>query len=91
LKTLQKTLSKRDFSIFGISIDDEVSVYEAFVKSNAFSWPSIVVGSENQALAAQVGVVMIPSYFILSPQGEVLETELELDEALDYLRGRINR
>jgi len=91
LKTAQKTFPKRQFTIFGVSIDDEEDTYQKFMTENEISWPSVRVGTGKAALAADLGVVMIPTYFVISPDGLIVSTEESATVSLEKISRELEK
>ena len=91
LKKAQKGLEESKFRILGVSIDDDEEAFLKFLNANKMSWPNVRVGSDKSALASKVGVVMIPTYFVVSPDGIVVSTEENSTRSLDLLRREIEK
>ena len=86
LKKTQAELPNDKFRILGVSIDDDEEAFLEFMNANKISWPDVRVGSDKSALAAKVGVVMIPTYFVVSPDGLIISTEESATNSLEKIR-----
>ncbi|MEE2902681.1 MAG: TlpA disulfide reductase family protein [Myxococcota bacterium] len=86
LKKAQAELPKDKFRVLGVSIDDDEEAFLKFMNAHKMPWPSVRVGSDKSALAASVGVAMIPTYFVVSPDGLIVSTEESATNSLEKIR-----
>jgi peroxiredoxin len=67
----------KGFEVIGISLDQEKSDLDAFVKKNAMPWPQAFDGKGWQnALAAKFGISSIPATFLVGKDGKIAATDL---------------
>jgi thiol-disulfide isomerase/thioredoxin len=82
----------RGFEVVGVSLDEDRSALEQFVKTNELPWTTLFSDDpkQNQKLADKYGVTGIPALFLVGPDGNVLTLKArgeDLGQQLEKLLG----
>ena len=80
LKTYEQ-YHAQGFEIIGVSLDEDQSALERFIKENNLTWQQYYDGKrfENK-LAAKYGVMFIPTNYLLDGDGKIIGKDLRGDE-----------
>jgi thiol-disulfide isomerase/thioredoxin len=71
----------RGFEIIGVSLDDDKSTLERFIKDSKMPWPEYFDGLHwKNKLAVKYGVQSIPSNYLLDGSGKIIGYNLRGDE-----------
>jgi len=74
----EKFKDRKDFVMISLSLDKSVKEPREFLKKNELPWLQAYLGEWSQTkVPEQYGVQGIPAIFLLSPEGKIIETELE--------------
>ena len=91
LDKLQKKLGSENYSVVGISIDDDDHLVREFLIERKIEFTNYL--DENMtAVKAKIGIRVLPSTIIVSPKGKLLKlieggTEWDTPEMLEMIRG----
>lgn len=85
-----KKYSKSGFEIFGVSRDQRTSDWRNATKQNGMVWPQVIAsGEEGSKVANDYSVFMIPTNYLIGPDGTILaknlrgkDIELKLSELI---------
>lgn len=82
LKNLHAKYGKDGFEIVSVSVDEVKSDVEAYLKQNALPWLHLYDegGLEGSPLAAQLGVIALPTMIMIDRDGKVIERGLSLTQ-----------
>ena len=78
LKEVYEAFSKRGFTIYGVSVDQDAARWQQFVAENKLPWTNVLApGEGKQSAAAEMyGIRFIPSNFLISPEGVIVAKNL---------------
>ncbi|MGO9601087.1 MAG: redoxin domain-containing protein [Isosphaeraceae bacterium] len=90
LGKLQDKFRARGLEIIGVSLDNERTDLEAFLKEQQLGWPQIFEpGGIDSRLATEFGIISLPTMFLVDGQGKVvsrnLRTASEAERQLEKL------
>lgn len=76
-----KKYKDRNFTILGVSLDEEKAQWEQAVKEDKLTWDHVsdLKGWESE-IAALYGVQAIPTNFLIDPRGEIIAINLRGDD-----------
>lgn len=91
LKAAYEAYKDKGFEIVGISLDEDKTALESFVKEREMPWPQYFDGKgfENE-LAQRFGIGQIPATFLVGQDGKIVASDLRgpaLEEALEKAFG----
>ena len=72
LERVYKKFKDREFVVLGVSVDQEGSLVQEFLKQNGVSFP--VMLDSDFAIVGKFGVSGFPETFFVSPEGTLLKT-----------------
>lgn len=88
LKEIHEQYAGEDFEILGISIDRGKDPWLSYLEENDLPWVQLY---DDQELALErFAVRAIPRYFLVNPEGEIMDNDVDVDgleETLDELIG----
>ena len=74
----EKFKDRSDFAMISLSLDKTVNEPREFLKKNDLPWLQGYLGEWSETkVAGQYGVEGIPALFLVSPDGKIIESELE--------------
>jgi len=74
----EKFKDRNDFAMISLSLDKTVNEPREFLKKNNLPWVQGYAGAESGTdVAGQYGVEGIPASFWFSPEGKIIESEME--------------
>ncbi|MBU0695231.1 MAG: AhpC/TSA family protein [Bacteroidetes bacterium] len=79
-----ETFKDKNFTILGVSIDENSANWTKAVKADGLVWTQIL--DRTQIIAATYGVVSIPRNFLLDPEGKIIAKNLRGPELIDKLK-----
>jgi thiol-disulfide isomerase/thioredoxin len=91
IKAYQKHRAQ-GFEVVGVCLDNERAALDEFLKETPLPWPQIFEpgGLEKNRLAAEYGIIALPTMILVDPQGKVvnrnIRTAAELEKQLEALR-----
>jgi thiol-disulfide isomerase/thioredoxin len=79
-----KFKDRKDFVMTSLSLDKTINEPREFLKKNELPWRQGYLGEWSQTkVPEQYGVQGIPAIFLVSPEGKIIETELEGSSMVD--------
>ena len=73
-----KFKDRKDFVMVSLSLDKSIKEPREFLKKNDLPWTQGYLGEWSETkVPEQYGVEGIPSIFLISPEGKIVESELE--------------
>jgi thiol-disulfide isomerase/thioredoxin len=89
-KVHDKFKERSDFAMISLSLDKTIAEPREFLKKNDLPWVQGYLGNWSDAkVAGQYGVQGIPAVFLVSPDGKIIESELEGSAILPTLEKRL--
>jgi thiol-disulfide isomerase/thioredoxin len=91
IKAYQKHRAQ-GFEVVGVCLDNERATLDEFLKEMPLPWPQVFEpgGLEKNRLAAEYGIIALPTMILVDPQGKVvnrnIRTAAELEKQLEALR-----
>jgi peroxiredoxin len=79
-----ETFKDKNFTILGVSIDENSAAWAKAVKADGLVWTQIL--DRTQAIATNYGVLSIPRNFLLDPDGKIIAKNLRGPELIDKLK-----
>ena len=78
LKAAYEKYADKGFEIFGVSLDNDIEGWKAFVPENGMTWINVidVTPDKETPAATAYGIRSIPSNFLISPDGEIVAKDL---------------
>jgi peroxiredoxin len=64
------------FVMIGLSLDDDKDILRKFLQDKKLSWPQVRLG-EKSDLCLQYGVIGVPSYLLIGPDGMILKGNMD--------------
>jgi beta-lactamase regulating signal transducer with metallopeptidase domain/thiol-disulfide isomerase/thioredoxin len=88
-KVHDKFKDRGDFAMISLSLDKTIAEPREFLKKNDLPWVQGYLGNwSDTKVAGQYGVQGIPAVFLVSPEGKIIESELEGSAILSALEKR---
>lgn len=81
---LHAQYSSKGLSVLGLSLDDEVGIWQSAVKELSTPWPQGRLG-----VGSAAGVSSVPAYWVLDPSGKIVAKGYDTDEIGVALRGKL--
>ncbi len=79
-----ETFKDKNFTILGVSIDENASAWTKAVKADGLVWTQVL--DRTQAISQTYGVVSIPRNFLLDPEGKIIAKNLRGPELMEKLK-----
>lgn len=78
LKEAYEKYADRGFEIYGVSLDNNIEAWKAFVDENGMNWVNVADIREDRTSPAAdaYGIRSIPSNFLISPEGKIVARDL---------------
>jgi thiol-disulfide isomerase/thioredoxin len=77
-KAHEEFKDRSDFVMISLSIDQTVNAPREFLKKNDLPWVQGYAGNESGTnVSGQYGVEGIPALFLVSPEGKLIESDME--------------
>lgn len=73
------------FAILGLSLDDGDTLVRSYVRREEIPWPQVRLGRDSQ-MAAAYGVIGVPTYVVVAPDGAVVILTHDLRECSKAVR-----
>lgn len=84
LVKLAEKYGPKGFQIVGVSLDNDKADLEAFQKETNLNWPQIFEpGGIEGRLAAEYGIISLPTMFLIDAQGKVVDRGLRAAAEVD--------
>ncbi len=85
-KTDATTVEKKGFALLGISFDLEKEAWQEAIKKDTLNWEQVsnLQGIDSE-LSRQFGLLELPTYLLIAPDGRILARENELKKITDTL------
>ncbi len=81
LRALQAKYAKQGLAIVGISLDSDATELAAFLKAKKLTWPQLYEpGGLESRLANELGVLTLPTMFLIDKQGKVITRSISVGE-----------
>lgn len=81
LKQAYEEYGGADFEIVGIANEVSADGFENFLKNEGISWPQVLeIYEENNTIQELYSVNSYPSYYLINPNGEIVEYGMALSE-----------
>ncbi len=89
LKALQEKYKAKGLTLIGVALDNDKSSVTQFLRTNNLPWPHLFEeGGLDSRLANEMGVLTLPTMFLVDAQGKVVNRAIlagQLDEELSKL------
>ncbi|WP_421773080.1 TlpA family protein disulfide reductase [Gracilimonas sp.] len=90
LKQAYEEYGGADFEIVGIANEVSADGFENFLKNEGISWPQVLeIYEENNTIQELYSVNSYPSYYLINPEGEIVEYGMALSE--EYLLATLGK
>ena len=87
LVAVHREFGAENVCIIGLSVDESFEVMKKFVAKNPVPYSEVYVGERSQSEAAKAfGVQMIPSIWLIGPDGKIIARNLRGDEIREAVR-----
>lgn len=95
LRSALKTHANTGIQVVGINLDTDTGVVTEFLKANRITWPQIVFDDADQRgwnhpVANFYGVMEIPAYWLIDPNGAVVSTNLTAETLEPAIANLVN-
>lgn len=85
------TFKNKDFTVFGVSLDDSQAAWVQAIKADNLTWPHVSeLKRWDSVVAAQYKVEGIPASFLLDPSGKIIAKNLRGKDLEDFLAKTLN-
>lgn len=93
LAKLHEKYRARGFEVVAVNLDNDRADLDAFLKATPLPWPEVFEpGGMESRLAAEFGIISLPTMFLVDPDGKVsnrnLRTAAEVEILLDKAYGK---
>jgi thiol-disulfide isomerase/thioredoxin len=86
----EKFKDRGDFAMISLSLDKTINEPREFLKKNDLPWVQGYLGDWSETkVAGQYGVEGIPAIFLVSPEGKLIESELEGSSIISRIEKRL--
>jgi thiol-disulfide isomerase/thioredoxin len=82
LQSLHAKYNKEGFEVVSVSVDESKEAIDAYLKENRLPWIHLYAegGLEGSPLAAQLGVIALPTMIMIDREGKMIERGLSMTQ-----------
>ena len=87
LKAIARGLDPDRAAILSVCLDEQVEEARRFIAKREMDWPQALLGNrDNPVVRQQLGISSVPIYYVIDPEGRLVDRSFELAEAVAALR-----
>ncbi len=88
LKATYEEFGPQGFTIYGVSADNDEEAWKQFVERSELTWPNVIAIEEDKSSTALeiYGVRMLPTNFLIGPDGTIIARDLRGEAVAEKLR-----